>query len=66
MSTNICPACLNRWHEDIEEDTGKPYTCSTCYNGTITQFEEDNDYNKKRLKKSALKRKRSTDSAHEW
>ena len=65
MTTNICPACFGRWYEDIDEETGRPYTCYTCCNGVIKDF-EDNDNNKKRLKKDALKRKRSNDSPNEW
>lgn len=45
MTTNVCPACGGYWYENIEEDTGNPYTCYTCRNGTITNFEtEEEDY----------------------
>lgn len=66
MATNICPSCHGFWYEDIEEETGRPYTCYTCCNGTIKNFEDENDHKKRLAKKSTLGRKRSKDSPNEW
>lgn len=29
-----CPACGDAWYLDLEPDTGRPYTCFCCGNGT--------------------------------
>ena len=30
-----CPSCGGGWYMDIEPDTGCPYTCFYCGNGSI-------------------------------
>ncbi len=30
-----CPSCGGDWYMDIEPDTGVPYTCFACCNGSL-------------------------------
>jgi reverse gyrase len=51
-----CPVCDGNWKNEVNEVTLE-IGCDECLNGTITVFEDKDDY-KKRLKKSALKKER--------
>jgi hypothetical protein len=37
-----CPSCGGYWYEDLDE-TGTPYTCFLCCNGTEKVYAETND-----------------------
>jgi hypothetical protein len=56
MTSKECPSCGGRWYEDLDEE-GKPYTCFTCCNGSITRFEEEDNGNQT-YKNKILKEKR--------
>jgi len=39
MAHVSCPACGDAWHMDLDE-SGMPYTCYACCNGSIAWDEE--------------------------
>jgi len=42
MSSKDCPSCGGYWYNDLDE-TGRPYTCYRCCNGSITEFPEEDE-----------------------
>ena len=35
-----CPRCGGHWYDDLDE-SGTPYTCYHCCNGTLKSYEPD-------------------------
>jgi hypothetical protein len=35
-----CPRCGGHWYNDLDE-TGTPYTCYHCCNGTLKCYEDE-------------------------
>jgi len=42
-----CPRCGGDWYNDLDE-TGTPYTCFHCCNGTLKFYEDELELNNER------------------